>query len=376
MLLKRLSESLPAELAILIPELDAAGIKTTESLIFSSTSTILNLVPILSNIQLDYLISECLRLTVNPGIRADLINVDCDEEEEETGIWKGTGIKGVDGLFEGWDGIGLIEIASPKKVGKSLLALHAALRILCSDEEVICRWIDTEGSFSPERAKLILEAFGIEEPNPILNRLVVINAFKLEDMFDAIAQLKDSIADQNQLETKVLVVDTIFTHFKDLLSATSAQGHAELIGLMEEVAELTYTQGLVSIIINSAVSAHPTNSQSSFNKIDIKPALGASFTFTTDITLLIQETGKVFGLIDAEEKERIRSAPGLRGLVEVIRSRISTIGTWAVYETDGIKLFDVLPPHEVDERSTRISAGLPTGPYRPTHGGLAQTLIP
>ncbi|WVQ62381.1 uncharacterized protein L199_000521 [Kwoniella botswanensis] len=369
MLLKRLVDSLPAELAFLIPELDSAGIKTTESLIFSSPSAILSLAPILSNIQLEYLISTCVRLTA-----PDCISGDTYEEIE--GSWKGFGIVSLDELFERWDGVGVIELAGPRKVGKSLLALHASLRILASDEEAMCTWVDTEGSFSPERAKMILEEWHIDEPNLILERIVVINAFKLEDVFEAISQLKYSLDNPDARETKVLVVDTIFTHFKDLLSATSAQGHADLITLMEEIAEISYSQGMVSFIINSTASSYPTNPQSSFNKMDIKPALGASFTFTTDMTLLIQETGRVFGMIDAEEKERIRSKPGLRGLVEVIRSRIARTGAWTVFETDGIGMFDVTPPHEVDERTTRISAGLPTGPDRPKIGSLAQTLIP
>ncbi|KAK6905517.1 hypothetical protein L486_07128 [Kwoniella mangroviensis CBS 10435] len=369
MLLKRLADTLPAELASLIPELDSAGIKTTESLIFSSPSTIFSLVPILSNIQLEYLISTCVRLT-----GPDCISGDAYEEVE--GSWQRFGIDSLDELLKGWDGVGVIELAGPRKVGKSLLALHASLRILASDPEAICTWIDTEGSFSPERAKMILEEWHIDEPNSVLERMVVINAFKLEDMFETISQLKNSIDDPDARETRILVVDTIFTHFKDLLSATSAQGHADLITLMEEIAEITYSRGMVSFIINSTASSFPTNPQSSFNKMDIKPALGASFTFTTDMTLLIQETGRVFGLIDAEEKERIRSKPGLRGLVEVIRSRMSGTGAWTVFETDGIRMFDVTPPHEVDERTTRISEGLPTGPYRPKIGSLAQTLIP
>ncbi|WVW82102.1 hypothetical protein I302_104107 [Kwoniella bestiolae CBS 10118] len=369
MLLKRLVDSLPAELATLVPELDSAGIKTTESLIFSSPSTVLRLVPILSTIQLDCLVSICVRLTAPEGISAD-------EVEEVDGGWKGFGIDILDDMFGKWDGIGVIELAGPRKVGKSLLALHASLRILASDPEAICTWIDTEGSFSPERANMILEEWHVDEPNLILERIVVINAFKLEDMFEAISQIRNPNDDLDQRETKVLVVDTIFTHFKDLLSATSAQGHADLITLMEEIAEITYSKGMVSFIINSTASSHPTNPQSSFNKMDIKPALGVSFTFTTDITLLIQETGRIFGLTDAEEKERIRNKPGLRGLVEVIRSRICHTGNWTVFETDGVKLFDIVPPHEIDEKTTRISAGLPTGPYRPKIGSLAQTLIP
>nr|XP_019014769.1 uncharacterized protein I206_00855 [Kwoniella pini CBS 10737]OCF53550.1 hypothetical protein I206_00855 [Kwoniella pini CBS 10737] len=346
MLLKRLSHALPTELASLIPELEASGIKTTESLIFTQPSIILNNVPILSIAQLDYFISECLQLTTQPSISGD----DVQDDQE---VWAGFGVRSLDDLFEGWNGFGVVEIAGPRKVGKSLLAMHAALNLLRLDEEAICTWIDTEASFSPERAKQILESMGVDEPNQVLKRLMIITSFKVEDTFEAISQLK-----------------------ADRLSANSAQGHADMVNLMDEIAEITLAHRMLTLIINATVSCEPTNLQSSFNKMEIKPALGPAFTFTTDITLLMQETGVIFGLLDHQEKNRKFGGPGLRALVEVIRSKITPTGSWAVYETDGIKLYDVLPPHQVDERSTRISAGLPTGPYRPIIGSLAQTLIP
>jgi hypothetical protein len=42
------------------------------------------------------------------------------------------------------------------------MALHATLRYLLSDLQAECQWIDTEGSFAPDRAKSILEYLGVE----------------------------------------------------------------------------------------------------------------------------------------------------------------------------------------------------------------------
>ncbi|WVQ97112.1 hypothetical protein IAU59_004222 [Kwoniella sp. CBS 9459] len=388
MLLKRIADDLPAELAELIPELESAGIRTTESLIFTSSTYILSRVPLLQPVQLETLITRSLGLTAPIASRVNTVVPDDDDDDEEgegegqvdgESGWAGWGVNGLNSLVAGWDGGGVIEIAGPKKVGKSLLALYAALRCLSTNSYTLCRWIDTEGSFVPERARRILELQGVENTNSVLERLMVIPCFKLEDVVEAVAQGKESfddVDDPNHRPTKILVLDSIFTHFKDMLSATSAQGHAELVSLMDDISELAFDHGLTAIIINSAVSSQPTNPQSSFNKMDIKPALGGAFTFCTDITLLLQETGRIFGLMDANERERIRSAPGLRALVEVVRSRVSPAGTWTVFETDGVGLLDVVPPHEVDERTTRISAGLPTGPARPAIGSLAQTLAP
>ncbi|OCF38562.1 hypothetical protein I317_07672 [Kwoniella heveanensis CBS 569] len=353
MLLKRIADVLPAELAELIPDLESVGIRTTESLIFTPPTYILSHIPLLQSVQLDALITSSLELTAPKALRDGQDERDEDDGSEES-AWAGWGISGLDDVVAGWNGIGVMEIAGPKKVGKSLLALHATLRCLCMDETSMCRWIDTEGSFVPERAMRVLEYQGVKDVNRVLQRLVVIPCFKLDDVFEAIAQLSEVSA----------------------RTRTSNLCHAELVSLTEEISELAYEHGMTAIIINSAVSSQPTNSQSSFNKMDIKPALGGAFTFCTDLTLLLQETGRIFGLMDANERERIRSEPGLRALVEVVRSRVCPSGKWTVFETDGAKLLDVIPPHEVDERTTRISAGLPTGPARPAIGSLAQTLAP
>jgi hypothetical protein len=37
----------------------------------------------------------------------------------------------------------------------------------------------------------------------------------------------------------------------------------------------------------------------------------------------MQETGKLFGMVDEGERDRIRREPGLRAVVEVLKSRVS-----------------------------------------------------
>jgi len=76
-------------------------------------------------------------------------------------------------------------------------------------------------------------------------------------------------------------------------------------------------------VINATASSLPTNPLSTFSTTTVKPALGTAFTFCSDISLLVQESGRLFGMIDEEERERIRKQPGLRGVVEVLKSRVS-----------------------------------------------------
>lgn len=84
--------------------------------------------------------------------------------------------------------------------------------------------------------------------------------------------------------------------------------------------------------------------------------------------MLVQDTGRIFGLADEEERERVRRKPGLRAVVEVIKSRMSVsralfgflcsdpvrarglrrgqpTGGWAVMETVRSR-FDHLEPRQ------------------------------
>ncbi|TYJ55899.1 hypothetical protein B9479_003422 [Cryptococcus floricola] len=329
MLLKRLHTKLPPNLAPFIPELESAGIKTTESLIFTAPSTILALTSTITHVQLQQLVSVCIRLTSGGIMAANEM-----EYGDVEGPWRGFGVKGLDEMVESWDGVGALEIAGPRKVGKSLLALHAVLRTLADIPEASCMWLDTEGTFAPERAVKILELWKVSDPHHILQRISVTPCFQLDNVHGALESLRVAYeAIDDGPRPKIVVLDTIFTHFKDRLTNTSAQGHAELVSLMEDLSALSFAHNLVVLVINSTVTSFPTNPLSRFNKTNIKPALGTAFTYCTDATLLVQETGKVFGMMDEEERERVRRAPGLRALVEVVRSRVSPTGRWAVFET-------------------------------------------
>lgn len=95
-----------------------------------------------------------------------------------------------------------------------------------------------------------------------------------------------------------------------------------MITAMNEIAELTYSRELLTIVTNSPASSVPTNPLSVFSTTTIKPSLGVSFAFETDIELLLQDTGRVFGF-DQTERDRASLARGCRVVAEVLKSRVS-----------------------------------------------------
>lgn len=103
---------------------------------------------------------------------------------------------------------------------------------------------------------------------------------------------------------------------------------------MDAVAELAYSRHMSVILVNGAVSSLPANRGSAFAATTTKPALGATFTFGSDIELLVQDTGRLFALTDGGERDR-QHQPGCRAVVEVVKSRVTPVGEWGVFETVG-----------------------------------------
>lgn len=98
---------------------EAAGIKTSESLLFTPLPTILS---ILDDPEAEYeieqLIERCLRLTA-PVARSGVEEL-AEEESTKGRGWTGFGVAGLDGLVGNWDGKGVVEISGSQRVGKSV----------------------------------------------------------------------------------------------------------------------------------------------------------------------------------------------------------------------------------------------------------------
>lgn len=69
----------------------------------------------LNSQQLEAFIWYCIRLTAEKSrLASDVDNC------KIIGPWLGFGVKGLDELLGDWDGVGILEIAGPRKVGKSV----------------------------------------------------------------------------------------------------------------------------------------------------------------------------------------------------------------------------------------------------------------
>ena len=104
---------------------EAADFRTTENLIFTPPSRLQSLVPAIPPHLLELLTAHCLSLTGPPSVSAfnipsKVAGPSHRASGQQGDSWMGWGIEGLDGLLQGWNGVGVLEIAGPKRAGKSV----------------------------------------------------------------------------------------------------------------------------------------------------------------------------------------------------------------------------------------------------------------
>ncbi|UCD21157.1 MAG: DNA repair and recombination protein RadA [archaeon] len=99
--------------------------------------------------------------------------------------------------------------------GKSQLAHQAAVNVQLPIEQgganAKVAWIDTEGTFRPERIKQIAEGSGLE-PEKTLKNIFVARAFNSDHQVLLVDKVKDLI--KNGEPIKLVIIDSLMSHFR------------------------------------------------------------------------------------------------------------------------------------------------------------------
>ncbi|KDR78987.1 hypothetical protein GALMADRAFT_244701 [Galerina marginata CBS 339.88] len=273
----RLSSLVPSIPANLVAALEASGIRTEGDLLFSaSTFDIYRRLP--ANIVtlqelIDYT-AAVAELCSAPGLSGrELYRL------EELALTKKfeflSGNEELDTFLLGLGGKRVIEISGDKGSGKSVLALNLLLHCLRSSPDNTSLWIDTTGDFSSERVMRILGCKQISET--VLERMQVSLAFDIETAQALIEDLNQ----RNDIQLRLIVIDSVTPLLGPLLSAISAQGHAVMTDFMQQLQSFSQRSGATVIVINNTASKGPDTQER-------KPALGPSFALMTDTTLWLQ----------------------------------------------------------------------------------------
>ncbi|GAA6055411.1 hypothetical protein JCM3770_006977 [Rhodotorula araucariae] len=275
-----------------------------------------------------------------------------------------TSLEDLDDLLDGgFDAGEVVELCGPRRSGRTVFALYVVLLHLLLHSDKRVAWLDTSGAFDAFRCLAILRdvliprlyalggSFAGEdgtEPQPeelaiaVLDRLAVSRVGRSGDALDILTAETRATAKSETLD--MVVIDTLDTLVGgQALANGSAQGHANLIAFMRRLGTLARASSLplTILVITSAVpssapsrppapAAQPPALSSLPLATALAPALGSTFAYLTDLSLLLTPAEELFGP---------SAEGGARGVVEVVRNARGERGAMVLFRlAGGVKL--------------------------------------
>ncbi|KAI5152303.1 meiotic recombination protein DMC1 [Enteropsectra breve] len=163
-------------------------------------------------------IKECLAKKIDD----DFCTARAFSEKREQVQRISTGSTAFDALLGGGvQTMSITEVFGEFRTGKTQLAMTLCVACQLGEANTKAAFIDTEGTFRPERLRDIALRFGLE-PEEALENVLVARAYNTEHQFELLDKLAVKFAEENG-RFKILVVDSIINLFR-----TDYTGRGEL----------------------------------------------------------------------------------------------------------------------------------------------------
>jgi DNA repair protein RadA len=158
-----------------------------------------------------------------------------------------SGSAAIDGLLGGGFRAGrLVEVFGKSNSGKSQVAMQASL---CAAENgAKALFVDTEGSFRPERVEQIAEARGWKTEG-VLERIVYVRSDSASEQMEAVRKMQDRVA---TADCRLVIIDTLTRNFSvELPGRSNLQSRQAALNVhLSEMARDAYLHGRAYILTN------------------------------------------------------------------------------------------------------------------------------
>ena len=181
---------------------------------------------------------------------------------------------------------------------------------LASAPDVHAVYIDTLGTYNPSLFQSLLPT---SSDPAVLDRIHLMTALNMVTLVEACEQIKQSLSQMVPIE--LLVIDTISSPVSLVMNKGQLHGHALMQSFTHLLRVMTAQYSLTTLLINAAVKTD-LNTLSAFSGTRLKPALGATWTFSPDTCILMHRAVE-----DKVVAEVIRSRSGESGWTALDISR-------------------------------------------------------
>ncbi|ORY90848.1 P-loop containing nucleoside triphosphate hydrolase protein [Leucosporidium creatinivorum] len=255
-------------------------------------------------------------------------------------------------LDGGWEAGEVVEVAGGRQSGRSSLVLYTLLHHLLTHPNNRAVFIHTSPTFDASRCRSILHILiENERSNGVqiesedsrnlstdelavrtLGRLAVLHPFSPSQALEGLVA-ETEIKEERPEKLSMVVVDSVETLLGgEPLSNPSPEGHATLVSFARQVKLLARTHALAVFLLNAASTSStavvPPITSLPLQQPNVKPTLGVTFTYLTDLTIWTTRAESIWGS-DGRGKF----------IAEVARNRRGEARGWIGFDlSDGLTL--------------------------------------
>ncbi|QSL65444.1 hypothetical protein MERGE_002755 [Pneumocystis wakefieldiae] len=265
-------------------------------------------------------INEFINIVIVPSCAAKSIRGDMDCQLSDFMV--NIKCSAIDDVLNGGFPTGrIITISGPSEIGKTTIAYSVVCSYLsCKNARAI--WIDTSGTFSVQRLIDIARQRNYVHGSDFLERIGIVRAFDIWGIMDGINEfhhLVNKSIDNHNLIPGIIVIDNITNPLSFFMQREQIKGHSIMVSLVHNLHRIScQNRKVLVLLINSTVKLHLTNF-SAFSSTELKPALGITWSYLSDLDILITK---------APDNVDYSSA----NILEVIFDRYGTLlGRWGLF---------------------------------------------
>ncbi|KAM0792853.1 hypothetical protein ACM66B_002617 [Microbotryomycetes sp. NB124-2] len=254
----------------------------------------------------------------------------------------------------------LVEVVGTRQSGRSALVLEATLSFLLANPRARAAFLHTFPAFEPlafrarevltnKVAKAVSAGVHFDRDGQqlddddvaisVLERLSVTRPFTSDQAIESIeAEIEQSKSGDDDLKLSIVIVDSLETLLGgQTLKDSSAKGHADMVAFMTRLDALAkdIKLPLTVFLVNTAHSTTPASvgalPTTQFQlRQPVKPALGATFTYLTDLTIWTMRADKI-AFKTPHSTDAIKADEDVF-IAEVVKDKRGPTGRWIAFK--------------------------------------------